>query len=90
MLTFKEKINITFYVLICFSVVLFIIGFAEYMDWLKYLRLFKAGLISNESLKWWRIVDYEPGIKKMIGSIIFGAFISIIFIILRKKKKAGD
>lgn len=87
MFSLKEKLRIVFSVLIIISAVCFLTGLCMYGEWIKDIRLYNAGLVSEYHLNWSRIVNYEPAIYMMSGGSVFGLLNLILLAITTKNEK---
>lgn len=56
-----------------------------YIEWLKTIKLYNAGLIMEYSLKYQKIVEYEPSIYLMGIGAVLGIIDATLFAIVKVK-----
>lgn len=69
------------------SAACFVVGLCMYGDWVRTLKLYNAGLITEYSVNYRKITCYAPGIKAMRLGVVFEILDILAFATLRKAKK---
>lgn len=85
----NDELQLALILIAAFSAICFVVGLCMYGDWVRTLRLYNAGLISDYSVNYHKITCYEPGIKSMYFGTVFGILDILCLAIVRREKNGA-